>query len=43
VWAELIHRRFTLSCTRLGLNKTKVVLRSDLFEPPEQGRQTRLL
>ncbi len=43
VWADLIHRRFTLACGRLGLNQSRVELRSDLFVPPEQGGQMRLL
>jgi len=41
-WAELLRTRFTIACRRLGLNKERLALRTDLFRPPE-GDQPRLL
>jgi DNA repair photolyase len=41
-WADLLRTRFTIACRRLGLNKERIILRSDLFRPPE-GAQMRLL
>ena len=36
--AEMLHRRFTLACTRIGLNQeTRPRLRSDLFQPPARS------
>ncbi len=32
--AEMLHRRFTLACTRIGLNLQPTRLRSDLFRVP---------
>jgi DNA repair photolyase len=40
-WADLIRTRFTRACRKAGLNTVRVVLRSDLFVPP-QGQQLRL-
>jgi DNA repair photolyase len=43
-YAWQIGRRFELACKRLGLNKMKLKLRSDLFERPVQpGEQLSLL
>lgn len=33
-WADLLRTRFTIACRKLGLNRERVVLRSDLFRPP---------
>ena len=41
-WAELIRTRFRIACAKLGLNKVRLALRTDLFRPPE-GAQLRLL
>jgi DNA repair photolyase len=41
VWADLIRTRFAISCRKLGLNRERITLRSDLFTPPE-GEQLRL-
>jgi DNA repair photolyase len=41
-WADLIRTRFAIACRRFGLNQEKIVLRTDLFRPPE-GAQLRLL
>jgi DNA repair photolyase len=41
-WYDLMRTRFIIACRKHGLNKMRVVLRSDLFEPPE-GAQRRLL
>ncbi len=41
--AWLIGRRFQLACEKLGLNKTRLKLRADLFErPPQAGEQMKL-
>ncbi len=40
-WAELLKTRFTIATRKYGLNKEKLALRTDLFEPP-QGPQLRL-
>ena len=40
-WAELLSKRFAIACKRLGLNKERILLRTDLFRPPE-GAQMRL-
>jgi DNA repair photolyase len=42
VWADLMRTRFGIACRKLGLNHEKIVLRNDLFTPPE-GAQMRLL
>jgi len=43
-YAELIAGRFALATRRLGLNRTRTALRTDLFEPPANSRrQLRLL
>jgi DNA repair photolyase len=34
VWADLIRQRFDKCCARLGLNRGRIVLRTDLFRPP---------
>ena len=34
--ADLMARRFSLACERLGLNKTHFLQRSDLFRPPSK-------
>ncbi|MFS0735475.1 PA0069 family radical SAM protein [Sphingomonas sp. 1P06PA] len=41
-WADLIRQRFVKACKRYGLNRERIVVRSDLFTPP-QGRQLTLL
>ncbi len=41
-WADLIRTRFAIACRKLGLNQDRIVLRTDLFRPPE-GAQLRLL
>ncbi len=41
-WAELMRTRFRIACRRLDLNRERMVLRTDLFRPPE-GDQLRLL
>jgi DNA repair photolyase len=41
IWAELLSQRFRKTCMRLGLNRAKIELRDDLFQPPD-GRQLRL-
>ena len=41
-WYELMRTRFKIACRRYGLDGQRVVLRSDLFTPPE-GTQRRLL
>jgi len=41
-WAELLRTRFKIACARLGLNRERMALRTDLFRPPE-GDQPRLL
>jgi DNA repair photolyase len=33
-WADLLRRRFTIQCRKLGLNETRITLRTDLFRPP---------
>lgn len=38
-WAELIAMRFRLAERRLGLNRTPLNLRTDLFSPPRQDGQ----
>jgi len=40
-WAELLRTRFNRQCTKLGLNRERMELRTDLFRPPE-GAQMRL-
>jgi DNA repair photolyase len=40
-WADLLRTRFSIACKRLGLNKERIRLRTDLFRPPE-GAQMRL-
>jgi DNA repair photolyase len=41
-WAELLRTRFGIAYRKLGLNQQKMMLRTDLFLPPE-GAQMRLL
>lgn len=41
-WAELLRTRFRIACRKYGLNRERLVLRTDLFRPPE-GDQLRLL
>ena len=42
-YAELIAKRFSVATRRLGLNRSRSPLRTDLFEPPAEGcRQLRL-
>jgi DNA repair photolyase len=38
-YAWMIGRRFELASERLGLSKTKIRLRTDLFRPPERGER----
>jgi len=40
-WVDLLRTRFTIACRKLGLNRERVVLRTDLFRAPE-GAQMRL-
>jgi DNA repair photolyase len=40
-WADLLRTRFHKACKKLGLNKERFQLRTDLFRPPE-GAQMRL-
>jgi DNA repair photolyase len=40
-WADLIAKRFAIACKRFGLNRERIVLRTDLFRAPE-GAQMRL-
>lgn len=40
-WADLLRTRFHRMCNKLGLNRERFVLRTDLFRPPE-GAQLRL-
>ncbi len=43
LFAELLRCRFDLACARLGLNRERVPLRTDLFQPPPQkGEQLSL-
>ena len=45
VWAELLAQRFRKTCARLGLNRQRISLRTDLFAPPAdsgRGAQQRL-
>jgi DNA repair photolyase len=43
-YAELLARRFRLAAKRLGLGRTRLELRADLFEvPPRKGQQLALL
>ncbi len=41
VWADLMATRFGIACRKLGLNRAKFELRTDLFSAP-QGDQLRL-
>jgi DNA repair photolyase len=41
-WADLLRTRFQIACRKLGLNRERLALRTDLFRPP-QGDQLRLL
>jgi DNA repair photolyase len=36
-WADLIRQRFEKSCARLGLDRARIDLRSDRFEPPPRA------
>jgi DNA repair photolyase len=40
-WADLLRTRFQIACRKLDLNRERLVLRTDLFRPPE-GDQLRL-
>ena len=40
-WAELLRTRFRIACAKLGLNRERMALRTDLFRAPE-GDQMRL-
>jgi hypothetical protein len=42
VWADLLRTRFLKARKRAGFSGEKLVLRTDLFRPPE-GAQMRLL
>lgn len=33
-WADLLAQRFRKTCARLGFNRERITLRTDLFEPP---------
>jgi DNA repair photolyase len=39
-WAELVRLRFELAVRRLGLNRERRALRSDLFVPPPRSRDS---
>ncbi len=41
IWADLIRQRFRKTCAKLSLNAAPIIVRSDLFQPPE-GDQLRL-
>jgi DNA repair photolyase len=41
-WADLVHTRFGVACRKLKLNRKNILLRTDLFIPPN-GTQMRLL
>jgi DNA repair photolyase len=41
-WADLIRTRFTIAARKLGLNRAKIQLRSDLFVPPRSDGQLTL-
>lgn len=41
-WADLIRTRFQISARKLGLNQSKIHLRSDLFVPPRSDGQLAL-
>ena len=41
-WADLLRTRFRIACRKLGLNRERLALRTDLFRAPE-GDQMRLL
>jgi DNA repair photolyase len=41
-WADLLRTRFRIACARLGLNRERLALRTDLFRRPE-GDQPLLL
>ncbi|PTQ10217.1 radical SAM protein [Sphingomonas oleivorans] len=41
-WANLIRTRFSIACRKYGLNRERILLRNDLFRPP-QGPQLSLL
>lgn len=42
--AEMLTQRFETACHRLGLNRTRLALRTDLFRPPPRpGEQLRLM
>ena len=38
--AEMLHRRFSLACTRIGFNLTHTKLRTDLFRPAPDRKPT---
>lgn len=40
-WAELMRTRFRIASRKLGLNRDRIILRTDFFHPPED-RQMRL-
>ena len=42
IWAELLAQRFRTTCARLGFNRERVRLRTDLFAPPSLDGQQRL-
>jgi DNA repair photolyase len=33
-WADLLRTRFAIACRKHGLNKERIILRTDLFRPP---------
>lgn len=39
IWAELLAQRFRTTCVRLGFNRERVTLRTDLFAPPSDAGQ----
>ena len=41
-WADLLAQRFRKTCERLGLNRERITLRTDLFTPPSTDGQQRL-
>jgi DNA repair photolyase len=38
LWADLIRQRFRRMARKLGLNKARIMLRSDLFQQPDNGQ-----
>ncbi len=41
-WADLMRTRFRIACRKAGIGGAGIMLRNDLFQPPEKGGQMRL-